>query len=152
MNIKDYLDSTYLKTAEQAGISESENIEIVSNCIQEAIDERFKLVMIRPEMVSLAKKMILKEKSKLNIGAKATGKYASVEEVNYMNKESLIIQFEKTYDTFIQSFEKCSEKKLDICRVPHPILGKISLRELAYFTIFHTQHHIESIQKMNNDK
>ncbi|MEI6312964.1 MAG: DinB family protein [Bacteroidota bacterium] len=91
-------------------------------------------------------------KSKLNIGAKATGKYASVEEVNYMNKESLIIQFEKTYDTFIQSFEKCSEKKLDICRVPHPILGKISLRELAYFTIFHTQHHIESIQKMNNDK
>jgi deoxyribose-phosphate aldolase len=68
MNIKDYLDSTYLKTAKQAGISENENIEIVRNCIQEAIDEGFKLVMIRPEMVSLAKKMILKENSKLNIG------------------------------------------------------------------------------------
>jgi deoxyribose-phosphate aldolase len=68
MNIKDYLDSTYLKTANQAGISENENTEIVINCIQEAIDERFKLVMIRPEMVALAKKMILKENSKLNIG------------------------------------------------------------------------------------
>ena len=68
MNIKEYLDSTYLKTADQAGISENENIEIVINCIQEAIDERFKLVMIRPEMVALAKKMILKENSKLNIG------------------------------------------------------------------------------------
>ena len=56
MNIKDYLDSTYLKTANQAGISENENTEIVINCIQEAIDERFKLVMIRPEMVVLAKK------------------------------------------------------------------------------------------------
>ena len=68
MNIKDYLDSTYLKTAEQAGISENENIETVVNCVQEAIDERFKLVMIRPEMVSLAKRMILKENSKLDIG------------------------------------------------------------------------------------
>ena len=68
MNIKDYLDSTYLKTAQQAGISENENIEIVANCIQEAIDERFKLVMIRPEMVSLAKKMILSQNSKLGVG------------------------------------------------------------------------------------
>jgi len=68
MNIKDYLDSTYLKTADQAGISENENIEIVINCIQEAIDERFKLVMIRPEMVALAKKMILSQHSKLDIG------------------------------------------------------------------------------------
>lgn len=68
MNIKDYLDSTYLKTADQAGISENENVEIVINCIQEAIDERFKLVMIRPEMVALAKKMILSQHSKLDIG------------------------------------------------------------------------------------
>ena len=68
MNIKDYLDSTYLKTAEQAGISENENIKTVVNCVQEAIDERFKLVMVRPEMVPLAKRMILKENSKLDIG------------------------------------------------------------------------------------
>ena len=68
MNIKDYLDSTYLKTAEQAGISENENIKTVVNCVQEAIDERFKLVMVRPEMIPLAKRMILKENSKLDIG------------------------------------------------------------------------------------
>lgn len=91
-------------------------------------------------------------KSKLNTGAKATGKYAAVEKVKYTDKESLLILFEKAYDTFIQSVEKCSEKELDTCRIPHPILGKISLRELAYFTIFHTKHHVESIQKMNPDK
>lgn len=68
MNIKYYLDSTYLKTAEQAGISENENSKIVANCIQEAIDEHFKLVMIRPEMVSMAKKMIVTQNSKLGIG------------------------------------------------------------------------------------
>lgn len=68
MNIKQYLDSTYLKTAQQAGISKSENLEIAQACIQEAIDEAFKLVMIRPEIVVLAKEMIIKAKSKVEIG------------------------------------------------------------------------------------
>ena len=68
MNIKDYIDSTYLKTAEQAEISENENTEIVTKCIQEAIDQGFKLIMIRPEKVSLAKRMIQNQNSKLDIG------------------------------------------------------------------------------------
>jgi deoxyribose-phosphate aldolase len=68
MNIKPYLDATYLKTATQAGISESENFIFVQQFIQEAIDEDFKLVMIRPEMVSLAKEIISKANSKVNIG------------------------------------------------------------------------------------
>ncbi len=68
MNIKQYLDSTYLKTAAQASISEQENTEIVKNCIQEAIDNNFKLIMIRPDKVTLAKKMIDKAHSKVTIG------------------------------------------------------------------------------------
>lgn len=68
MNIKQYLDSTYLKTAEQANISENENTEIVKKCIQEAIDNDFKLIMIRPDKVTLAKKMIDEAHSKVTIG------------------------------------------------------------------------------------
>ncbi|MBG6110494.1 deoxyribose-phosphate aldolase [Flavobacterium sp. CG_23.5] len=68
MNIKQYLDSTYLKTAEQAGLSEQENIIVVKKFIQEAIEECFKLIMIRPNMVSLAKKMITAANSTLEIG------------------------------------------------------------------------------------
>jgi deoxyribose-phosphate aldolase len=68
MNIKQYLDSTYLKTAEQAGLSEDENTAIVKKNIQEAIEERFKLIMIRPNWVSLAKKMIAEADSNLEIG------------------------------------------------------------------------------------
>lgn len=68
MDIKSFLDSTYLKTATQAGISDNENRKLVFNCIQEAINEKFKLVMILPEMVSLAKKMVTDQKSKINIG------------------------------------------------------------------------------------
>ena len=68
MDIKQYLDSTYLKTAEQAGISESENAAIAEKFIKEAIEEQFKLIMIRPEFVSVAKEMIGAAKSKLTIG------------------------------------------------------------------------------------
>lgn len=68
MNIKQYLDSTYLKTAEQANISENENTEIVKKCVQEAIDNDFKLIMIRPDKVTLAKKMIDEAHSKVTIG------------------------------------------------------------------------------------
>lgn len=68
MNIKQYLDSTYLKTASQAGISEEENNVVVKNAILEAIQEGFKLIMIRPEYVSLAKEMILKADSTLLVG------------------------------------------------------------------------------------
>ncbi|MDR6844146.1 deoxyribose-phosphate aldolase [Flavobacterium granuli] len=68
MNIKHYLDSTYLKTDTQAGLSETENIVVAQGFIQEAIDEGFKLIMIRPNRVSLAKKMIVEAQSKVLIG------------------------------------------------------------------------------------
>lgn len=68
MNIKNYLDSTYLKTPQQAELSEEENRKVVKAFIQEAITEKFKLIMIRPDMVSLAKEMITKANSKLTIG------------------------------------------------------------------------------------
>ncbi|WP_035691793.1 deoxyribose-phosphate aldolase [Flavobacterium sp. F52] len=68
MNVKQYLDSTYLKTASQAGLSEAENTIVVKNAIAEAIHEGFKLIMIRPEYVAMAKEMIVEANSVLLIG------------------------------------------------------------------------------------
>jgi deoxyribose-phosphate aldolase len=68
MDIRHYLDATYLKTAAQANLSEEENNEVVREAIQEAIDHQFKLIMIRPEQVVLAKEMIQQATSKVSIG------------------------------------------------------------------------------------
>ena len=68
MQIENYLDSTYLKTAEQASISESENKERVINLVREAISNNFKLVMIRPKYIELAHKLINDASSKVLIG------------------------------------------------------------------------------------
>jgi len=68
VNIAEYLDSTYLKTASEAGISELETKEIVINSINEAIQSKFACIMIRPEFVAMAKEMIESNKSKLKVG------------------------------------------------------------------------------------
>ncbi|WP_447635164.1 deoxyribose-phosphate aldolase [Flavobacterium microcysteis] len=68
MDIKQYLDSTYLKTPQQAGISDAENETIVRGFVKEAIDEGFKLIMIRPNRVHMAKQMILEAGSKVLVG------------------------------------------------------------------------------------
>ena len=68
MQINKYLDSTYLKTATQAGISEEETKQNVINLINEAIKYNFVLVMIRPKFVALAKKMIAEANSQVTVG------------------------------------------------------------------------------------
>ena len=67
-NIGQYIDSTYLKTSEQAGISDNETVMMVTKTIQDAMDNNMKLVMIRPEFVSLADQMIKEYDSDLLVG------------------------------------------------------------------------------------
>lgn len=68
MNVADYLDSTYLKTAEQAGISQEQTEQNVRDLVLEAIENKFKLVMIRKEFVAMAKEMILEAGSDVLVG------------------------------------------------------------------------------------
>ena len=68
INIAGYLDSTYLKTAVEAGISEIETKEIVINSIKEAIKSKFACIMIRSEFIEVAKELIVTFKSKLKVG------------------------------------------------------------------------------------
>jgi len=68
VNIASYLDSTYLKTAAEAGVSEIETKEIVINAINEAIEANFACIMIRSEFIAIAKELIEISKSKLKVG------------------------------------------------------------------------------------
>jgi hypothetical protein len=35
-----------------------------------------------------------------------------------------------------------SEDDLDNHRLPHPLLGKLTVREMLFFTLYHIQHHM----------
>lgn len=68
MNVKDYLDSTYLKTPEQSGLSESETWNKVKTLVDEAMQHEFYAVMIRPNFVKKVRKYLDEHKSKVVLG------------------------------------------------------------------------------------
>lgn len=63
--------------------------------------------------------------------------------------DELINQGNKSLDTLISNLQNWSEQELEIYNCPHPFLGKVTAREILYFTIYHVNHHHETIKKMN---
>ncbi|OBX24457.1 DinB family protein [Gelidibacter algens] len=61
----------------------------------------------------------------------------------------LVRQGKDTLDTFISNLKNWSEEEFEMYNCPHPVFGKITVREILYFTIYHAQHHNETINKMN---
>jgi hypothetical protein len=70
--------------------------------------------------------------------------------VFYEQKSELILKHSALNKKFIEKINKLSDAELDKYLLPHPILGKVSLRELAIFTSFHTIHHYDVLKlKLN---
>jgi len=85
-------------------------------------------------------------KRELAGGAKASGVYIP-KKTNY-DREKLGQQILKEAEKLAQAIDvKWTEEDLDRYRIAHPILGKLTMRELAYFTIYHNIHHMEIIRK-----
>ncbi|QTD36564.1 deoxyribose-phosphate aldolase [Polaribacter batillariae] len=68
MNVSRFLDATYLKTAQQAQISEEENLQKVIALVEEAILYDYKLIMIRAKYISIVKRWLADAKSSTLIG------------------------------------------------------------------------------------
>ena len=68
MEIHQFLDATYLKTATQAGISEEESLQNVLALTKEAIQFEYKLIMIRAHYIPVVRTLLKKANSKTLIG------------------------------------------------------------------------------------
>ncbi len=85
---------------------------------------------------------------KLEDGAKASARYVPKPIAVKYGKEKLLGNWHKATKKFITALDNNrTEKDLDHYLAKHPLLGRITLRELCYFTIFHTLHHLDSINK-----
>jgi DinB superfamily len=92
--------------------------------------------------------VIWKYQRSLNSGAKAS--------LPFQPKLSLIpvrILTEKLWENscelLLNAINKWSEEDLDTYVIPHPIIGKITVRELLFFTIYHIQHHLKTIKSIS---
>jgi hypothetical protein len=70
--------------------------------------------------------------------------------VFFEQQSELILKHSALNKKFIKKINKLSEEELDKYLLPHPILGKVSLRELAIFTSFHTIHHYDLLKSKLN--
>ena len=92
--------------------------------------------------------LVNKYKMKLQQGGKASGRFIPKLISPATGKENLLSSFAKSMDQLIHRIEKkWSDPQLDQYIAPHPLLGKITLRELCYFTIYHTHHHVAIVKE-----
>lgn len=68
MEINRYLDSTYLKTPAQSGLSDEETVHTVLSLTDEAIEHKIFAVMIRPDYVKMVKEYLSSKNSEVKIG------------------------------------------------------------------------------------
>ncbi len=61
--------------------------------------------------------------------------------VSYDKRDLLIEKLEKSVSSLCQRARKYSEENLDYYILPHPLMGKMTIRELLFFTAHHVLHH-----------
>ena len=92
--------------------------------------------------------LVGKYKLKLEQGGRASGRYIPILISPKVTKKTLLNTYEMVMSRLITSINiNWYDPQLDKYLAPHPLLGKITLRELCYFTIHHTVHHLNSIQQ-----
>jgi len=64
--------------------------------------------------------------------------------VLYSERDHLIERLEKSVALLCSRSKKYSEENLDHYILPHPLMGKMTIRELLYFTAHHVLHHKEN--------
>ena len=89
--------------------------------------------------------LVAKYKAKLAAGGRASAPFIPPF-IGFETKDELIIKYTEQKQKLISKIQKQNEKDLDVYILPHPLLGKVTLREMLYFTIHHNEHHLETVR------
>jgi hypothetical protein len=84
--------------------------------------------------------LVQKYQARLDAGGKSTKQFIP-RAVGFSEREKLTGHITQTMQSICDLLVKYRERDLDVYLLPHPLLGKLTLREMLYFTIYHVQHH-----------
>lgn len=79
-------------------------------------------------------------------GLKATGNFVPVLETA-TDKNTVMGNFQATHNQLLIVANDWTEEDLDTYIIPHPVMRNMSVREMLYFTAFHTRHHHDIMQE-----
>ena len=62
------------------------------------------------------------------------------------HRTELLARWQRVNERLRDAVQPWSEKNLDTLQMPHPLLGKLTAREILFFTVYHNHHHIAGAQ------
>lgn len=95
--------------------------------------------------------LVKKYHDKLEKGGAASGRFVP-KQISYQQRDELTRRLLKTVMQLCKTVDRFSEAEMDILILPHPLLGKLTLREMLYFTMYHVEHHKNLVLNVFNKK
>jgi len=89
--------------------------------------------------------LVAKYEAALGAGGAASGRFVP-KAPSLRDKPKLLAAYRKEGERLIKAAMKWSESDLDRYVAPHPLIGNLTIRELLYFTIHHTHHHLNALK------
>ena len=65
-----------------------------------------------------------------------------------VSQEDILKSFDNQHNSYIALIKNFNETDLDAYQMPHPALGNLTFREMAYFMVFHIEHHHNTIKRL----
>lgn len=62
-------------------------------------------------------------------------------------KKSKLLELDCARKKIISKIKKYSEKDMSTYLIPHPAIGRLTIREILYFTAFHAEHHHKTLKE-----
>ena len=84
--------------------------------------------------------LVKKYHDKLEKGGAASGRFIP-KQIEFEEREKLKQKLLRIVEQLCRSVDGYTESKLDQYILPHPLLGKLTIREMLYFTMYHVEHH-----------
>lgn len=81
-----------------------------------------------------------------NTVVKVPSSYQADQDRTFKRAE-LVSRFEQELDVLVKVLGKWKEADMSVYIMPHPAIGKCTIREFMYFTIFHTDHHLRTLKE-----
>ncbi len=64
-----------------------------------------------------------------------------------IRRNAIMDNHSETLRGLTQAMERWTETELDAYRLPHPLLGRLTVREMMLFTLLHNQHHVDVCER-----
>ena len=86
----------------------------------------------------------------LKAGARASGRFLPTLEGSQdaAGQAASVAELQASVEALSAAAARWPDADLDGLTLPHPVLGRLTLREMLYFAVYHHSHHLEGVRRL----